>query len=156
MRRSTRCKSYHVSFLPSRIPYSILGRSLTIWSTIPATAVITPRQLLQLVCGKVDFCPGPVIGAPSYRVGALLAHAADPAAAELIEVAELVGAFGCRVDGGGVGGVVAGGSDAGVAVEMGGYAVVEAHGGVLAWMPLGMADTHVWRYRCFGTFFGRG
>lgn len=114
---------------------------LTIRSTIPATTVITRRDL-HLLPIDIGLHPRAMKRAPAGHVGPVITLAADPAAAELLEVAELVGAFGVRVDGGGVGGVVAGGGDARVGVEVRGHAVVVVYGCVLAWVPFGMADAH--------------
>lgn len=105
--------------------------------------MITLCDLLQLLRNGVDLCPWVVEGAPAHVVGAVAALATDPAAAELLEEAELVGTLGLGVDGRCVCGVVAGRGDASGPVEMSGHAVVVGDRGVLARVPFGMANAHV-------------
>lgn len=104
--------------------------------------MITLCDLLQLLRNGVDLCPRVVEGAPAHVVGAVAALATDPAAAELLEEAELVGTLGLGVDGCCVCGVVAGRGDASGPVEMSGHAVVVSDRGVLARVPFGMANAH--------------
>lgn len=86
--------------------------------------MVTGSDLLRLAGHSVDLGPRPVEGAPAHRVRPVLALAADPAAAELIEIAKLVGALRLGVDGGGICCVVARCCEAGVPVEVGRDAVV--------------------------------
>lgn len=127
----------------NRPPSTLSSDLLTIRSAVPATAVVTGSQLLRLTCESIDLRSRPVKGTPSHHIGPVVALAADPAATKLLEKAKLVRAFGFRVDGRGIGGVVAWGREAGVSVEVSGDAVVVGHGGVLAWVPLWMTDAHV-------------
>lgn len=116
---------------------------LTVGSAVPATAMITSNQLLRLAGERVDLRPRPVKGTPSLRVGPVVALAADPPAPKLLKITKLVGAFGLRVHGRGVGGVVARRCETRVPVEVSGDTVVVGHGGVLARVPLWVTNAHL-------------
>lgn len=97
---------------------------LTVRGTVPATAVITLCDLLNLLRNGVDFCSRIVERTPAHVVGTVPTLATYPAPAELFEEAELVGALGLGVYGCCICGVVAGGGDPGCSIEMSGHAVV--------------------------------
>lgn len=104
--------------------------------------MITLGNLFHLLRDCVHLGPRSVVSAPPNEIGPIVAFAADPAPTELFEVAQLVGTLGIAIYRRGVGSVVARSRDPGCSVEMSGHAVVVSHRGVLAWMPLGMSNTH--------------
>lgn len=84
-------------------------------------------QLLHLARDGVDLCSRAVKGAPSHDIGPVTAFTADPAPAELLKEAELVGAFGLRVYRSRIRGVVAGSRETGIPVKVSSNAVVICH-----------------------------
>lgn len=82
-------------------------------------------------------------GAPASRVGALLARAARPTAALVLELAVLEGTVGADGLGGSKGGVAAGRLVARLQVNESRRAVVPVDGRVGARVVAGMAVTHV-------------
>lgn len=90
--------------------------------------------------------------APSHVVRSIVALAANPATTEFFEIAKLVGAFGIRVHRCRICGILARGSETSVPIKVRGDTMIVVDGGVLAWMPLRMTDTHLWD---IGTKIGR-
>lgn len=62
----------------------------------------------------------------------------------VFEVAELVGTPERGIYRGCICGVCANGGDSGCLIETGGYAVVEAQGGMLTGVRLGVTNAHFW------------
>lgn len=104
--------------------------------------MVTSSHLLRLSGEGIDLHSGPVEGAPTHSIGSIVALATDPTATKLFKIAKLITASRGRVYRCRIGGIMAGCCEAGVPVEVSGDAVVVGYGGVLAWVPLGVTDTH--------------
>lgn len=105
--------------------------------------MITLGDLFHLLCDCVELGSWPVKGAPSNKVGPVVAFATDPASTELFEETKLVGTLGIRVYRRRIGGVVTRSREPSASVKMSGHAMVISHRGVLAWVPFRVSDTHL-------------